>query len=63
MKNLGFRKLNGVTHHEPTESNLLGQSGIHTFVNDVMDIVLTSNSEREACVKLSKFFLEGEVEL
>jgi hypothetical protein len=28
-----------VIHHEPTEENQIGQSGVHTFVSDIMDVI------------------------
>lgn len=28
-----------VIHHEPTEGNRLGQSGLHTFVLDLMNVI------------------------
>lgn len=30
---------NHVVHHDPTATNPLGQSGLHTMVNDILDIV------------------------
>jgi hypothetical protein len=54
-----------VVHHEPTEENQIGQSGVHTFVDDIMDVVFkamdlgdTVDGETEHNVfrELSKFF-------
>lgn len=28
-----------VLRHEPTETNRLGQSGLHTFVDDILDVL------------------------
>ena len=28
-----------VVHHPTTEENKIGQSGVHTFIGDIMDIV------------------------
>lgn len=38
----------GVIHHIATEQNMLGQSGVHTFCDDVISIVLNSNNEQDA---------------
>jgi len=54
---------NGITHHSPTKGNTLGQSGLHTFCDDLMDIVLNSPNEREAYKNLFKYFEKGELEL
>jgi len=36
-----------VIHHPPTETNLLGQSGVHTLVEDIQDVVeLVYNNPR-----------------
>lgn len=48
-----------VVHHKPTEENALGQSGIHTFVSDILDITGTALNEREALKNLYKY-LQGE---
>lgn len=45
LKSVFKHKMGLVTHHAPTETNTLGQSGTHTFVNDLMDIVLASDNE------------------
>lgn len=37
-----------VIQHEGTEQNIIGQSGVHTFAADMIDIVLNSNNEAEA---------------
>lgn len=29
----------GVIHHDPTPENRLGQSGLHTFIDDIQDVV------------------------
>lgn len=34
-----------VIHHEPTETNHVGQSGLHTFVDDIMDVVAAAGLE------------------
>ena len=49
----------GVIHHEKTEQNPLGQSGIHTMTSDILDIVLNSDNECEATRNLQKYFREG----
>lgn len=53
----------GILHHDPTSYNEIGQSGIHTITNDVIDIVLNSKSEAEAYKNIQKFFCEGTVEI
>jgi hypothetical protein len=32
-----------VIHHIPTKDNLIGQSGVHTFVSDIMDVIENIN--------------------
>jgi hypothetical protein len=49
-----------VTNHQPTGSNVLGQSGLHTFVDDIMDIVEYSSDPWRA---LHKYLQTGEVEI
>jgi len=34
-----------VIHHPPTEANKIGQSGLHTFVDDIMDVVAAAGLE------------------
>lgn len=48
-----------VTHHSSTVQNPLGQSGVHTFVDDVITIVLASENEAEAFRNLHKFLIAG----
>ena len=57
-----------VTHHEPTETNRLGQSGLHTFVDDIMDVIAAAGLEgvwdeatqREVWRELHKYLLGDE---
>lgn len=60
----------GVIHHDPTITNQLGQSGIHTLVDDIMDIFIKSsgidglidgNAQHKVFKDLVKFFGEGEL--
>jgi len=51
----------GNTSHEPTKSNKLGSSGLHTLADDVIDIVLNSGNESDAFKTLIKFFDEGQI--
>ena len=52
----------GITHHAPTESNPLGQSGLHTLIDDIMDIAEGKAGEN-IWRAFHKFFENGEVEL
>jgi hypothetical protein len=49
---------NSVTNHTPTKNNSLGQSGIHTVLDDIITVVLNSESEQEAFRNLSIMFTE-----
>jgi hypothetical protein len=51
----------GVTHHTPTPMNSLGQSGLHTLISDIMDIMEVSMSSREQYKNLYNFFEKGEL--
>ena len=53
---------NGITRHEQTLENPLGQSGIHTIVSDIMDIVLGGEHEKDIYRSLIKYLTEGQVE-
>lgn len=46
--------------HPKTESNQWGQSGAYTFVNDLIDIVLGSECERDACVRIYKYLVHAQ---
>ncbi|MCK5611061.1 hypothetical protein KAR91_54815 [Candidatus Pacearchaeota archaeon] len=59
IKGMNFQKWAGITHHEKTANNNIGQSGLHTFVDDIIEIVLNSKNEQEAYKKLHLFLLEG----
>ncbi len=50
-----------VTHHDPTENNKMGQSGVHTFVDDLITIVLESSNEADAYRNLHKYLIHGAV--
>ncbi|NTV79592.1 MAG: hypothetical protein HGA25_10790 [Clostridiales bacterium] len=50
-----------IVFHEKTENNSLGQSGMHTFIEDILDIVETAPDSIEAVKDLFKFFQEGEI--
>lgn len=50
-----------VTHHEPTENNRVGQSGVHTFVDDIITIVLESENEAMAYKNLHIYLIEGQI--
>jgi hypothetical protein len=63
VKGLGKKIGTTVIHHMPIATNKLGQSGLHTLCDDVIDIVLNSENESMAYKKLWKYFTEGEVEL
>ena len=55
--------LNGVIHHEKTDANPLGQSGMHTIVDDIINIVLNSQTEQDAWNSLHYYLIQGEVEI
>ena len=69
IKNITHELGNGnVTHHEPTEENKVGQSGLHTFIDDIMDVVelnvsvkLTHEEVRNLWKALHVLFLESEI--
>lgn len=44
-----------VFHHEVTEDNSLGQSGMHTVASDLIDIVLNASNEAEAFKNIMRF--------
>ena len=46
-----------VIQHVGTETNLIGQSGVHTFADDMISIVLNSENEREAYKNIIMFIL------
>lgn len=48
-----------VTHHAPSETNPLGQSGVHTFVSDIMDLMAVSKNEAEAWKFLHQYLIDG----
>jgi hypothetical protein len=50
-----------VIHHEPTDTNKLGQSGVHTFADDVIGIVLASSNESQAYRNLIDFLHDGRL--
>jgi len=60
---MGFGGMATQTHHEKTETNTLGQSGIDTFIDDVIDIVLNSKNEKEAYRNLWDYLKEGEIKI
>jgi len=45
--------------HTPNENNKMGQSGVHTFIDDIIDIVLNSKNEADAYKNLRKYLMEG----
>ena len=55
-----------IINHPPTERNPLGQSGLHTFIDDIMDIVDECGlhgvwdipTQRRIAVELSRY-LQG----
>jgi len=53
----------GVVSHTPTDTNRLGQSGVHTFVSDVISIVLNSKNEHDAWRRLHSYLEDGEVDV
>jgi len=53
----------GVTLHKATEENQLGQSGLHTIVDDVISVVLNSDDEAMAWKKLHEYFASGQTEV
>ena len=52
----------GITHHKPTPENTLGQSGLHTLIDDVISLCLNAYTEAEAYKKLHEYFCEGVAE-
>lgn len=50
-----------VLNHPPSDDNPLGQSGVHTFIDDVITIVLESVNEAEA-YKLLYQYLDAKPE-
>lgn len=50
-----------VSHHEPTEDNKIGQSGLHTLINDILDIVYAAPNERDASKDLFTYFQDGKI--
>jgi hypothetical protein len=60
-----------VIHHDPTVDNTIGQSGIHTLVDDIMDVFITSSdiegliddaTANKVYKNLTKFFTDGVFE-
>jgi len=49
-----------VEHDEPPEKNPMGQSGIHTVCDDIIDIVLEADGERDAYRALITYFMAEE---
>ncbi len=45
--------------HQPTETNMIGQSGLHTFITDILDIVDVSLTPHEQVKNLYKYLKEG----
>lgn len=52
-----------LVNHGPTPHNELGQSGVQTFVDDILDVVFNSRDEADAFKRLSIFMKEGFVEI
>jgi hypothetical protein len=59
----------GVINHTPTEENKIGQSGVHTFVDDIMNVVVINSVHGFAATNeyaavyraLSKLFFEQKI--
>lgn len=51
----------GVMKHDPTAVNKVGQSGVHTFVDDVVDIVLDSANDCDARCRLNTYLQNGNL--
>lgn len=49
-----------VVHHNASDSNKIGQSGLHTLADDIINVVLNSDNEEMAVRNLNKFFREGK---
>ena len=52
-----------IAKHTPTPENRLGQSGMHTMVDDIIGVVMASDSEAHAYKLLHEYFTEGSVEI
>ena len=50
-----------IIHHDSMNNNQLGQSGLHTLVDDIVTIVLSSKDEADAVKRLERFFLLGSL--
>ena len=50
-----------VVHHEPTANNPLGQSQLHSLIDDILDIAYSAPNERKACQDLFEYFKNGEI--
>lgn len=48
----------GVVCHATTEENIIGQSGVHTFAGDVINIVLGAQNEADAYKQLIKWICD-----
>ena len=46
-------------NHDPTDANQEGESGAHTFVDDVVDIVSSSTNSAQARCRLNTYLHEG----
>jgi len=50
-----------MVRHEPTDTNRQGQSGAHTFVDDIIIIVQSSDNESQAHRNLLDYLYEGRL--
>lgn len=47
-----------VVNHAVTPQNALGQSGVHTFIDDIITIVLGAQNEADAFKQLHQFIVK-----
>jgi hypothetical protein len=50
-----------IVHHDPTDTNKLGQSGAHTFADDVITIVKSADSEAQAYRNILDYLHDGRL--
>jgi hypothetical protein len=59
----------GVVNHTPSEDNKIGQSGVHTFIDDIMNVIVLNsvhgfaepNEYATVYKALNKLFLEQTI--